>query len=255
MREDKRTQQLLRLVEKQHNLEERLATQRKRIDERFARARQRVMASESDPSAEQQRIVKAALDLLDEVGLNELSLRKLATKLDLKAPALYWYFKNKGLLIDYMAEAILQTEFKSISPKPDNLPWQDWLVDVCKRLRQAMTSKRDGARIVAGAHLYPAITLLRVYEATQETLISAGIEPQKADLIATTAIHLTFGRVIEEQSSPGPEDIAKEDLKWMRREFPRVADSIKRTIEDNKHGYDEFEACLRLFIGYPENKN
>jgi TetR/AcrR family tetracycline transcriptional repressor len=252
MREDRRTRQVARLEETRRRSEERLKAQQRRINERFARARQRVMASESDPSEDQRRIIAAALELLDEVGLNELSLRKLATKLDLKAPALYWHFKNKGVLIDYMAEAILQTEFKYIKSRPDNVPWQDWLVDICKRLRQAMNSRRDGARIVAGAHLYPAVTLIRIYEATQESLISAGLEPRKADLVTTTAIHLTFGRVIEEQSSPGPEDLGKEDIKWLQKEFPRVSDSVKRTIEDNRHGYDEFEESLRLFIGYPE---
>ena len=252
MREDRYAKQLARLEEIQHRSEERLIAQHRRVDERFARARQRVMASESDPSAEQQRIVDAALELLDEVGLNELSLRKIATKLDFKAPALYWYFKSKGVLIDYMAEAILQTEFKHIKPRPDNMPWQDWLVDVCKRLSQAMHSRRDGARIVAGAHLYPAVTLLRIYEATIETLINAGLDPQRAYLITTTAILLTFGRVIEEQSSLGSEEASNEALKWMQKEFPRVADSIKRRTEDVKHGYDEFEESLRLFIGYPQ---
>lgn len=248
MREDKRAKQLIRIEKMHRHSMERLEAQHKRVDERFARARQRVMASESNPSDDQQRIINAALELLDEVGLNELSLRKLATKLDLKAPALYWHFENKSVLIDYMAEAILQTEFKYVNLRSDNITWQNWLVDVCKRLRQAMHSRRDGARIVAGAHLYPAVTLIRIYEATQESLISAGLEPREADLITTTAIHLTFGRVIEEQSSPGPEDIAKEDFGWIKKEFPRVADSVKRTIEDNKHGYDEFEESLRLFI-------
>jgi TetR/AcrR family tetracycline transcriptional repressor len=98
----------------------------------------------------------------------------------------------------------------------------------------------------------PAVTLIRIYEATQGSLISAGLDPRKADLITTTAIHLTFGWVIEEQSSPAPEDLASVDLKWIQKEFPRVAYGVKRTIEDNKHGYDEFEESLRLFIGYPE---
>jgi TetR/AcrR family transcriptional regulator, tetracycline repressor protein len=250
MREDRRAKQLDRLEEAQHRSRERLEAQQARLAMRFARARQRIMDDRIEPSDDQQRIIAAALELLDEVGLNELSLRKLATKLDLKAPALYWYFKSKGTLIDYMAEAILQSEFKNITPRAGDTPWQDWLVNVCQRLRKAMHSRRDGARIVAGAHLFPAVTLLKVFEATQESLISDGVDPRQADLIATTAIHLTFGRVIEEQSSPGPEDISKTDLAWIRREFPRISKSIKRTLEDNKHGYDEFEASLRLFIGY-----
>jgi TetR/AcrR family tetracycline transcriptional repressor len=226
--------------------------QRSRIDERFDRARQRMMASEVSPSDEQQRIILAALNLLDEAGLNELSLRKLADKLNMKAPALYWHFKSKGVLIDYMAEAILRSEFKDISLKPDNRPWQDWLVEICKRLRSAMHSRQDGARIVAGAHVYPAVTLIKLFETCQQSLINSGVDPRKADLIVTTAIHLTFGRVIEEQSSPGYDELAGMDMEWIQRDYPRVAENIERAIEDNKKGYDEFEDSLRLFIGYPE---
>lgn len=252
MREDRRARQLARLeIMHQHSIE-RMEAQRLRVEARFARARQRTQATRKNPSDDQQRIILAALDLLDEVGLNELSLRKLATKLDLKAPAIYWYFKSKSVLIDYMAEAILQTEFKDLEPMPNNVAWQDWLVDICKRLRKAMHSRRDGARIVAGAHLYPAITLVKLFEVMQDSLIKAGLSPSRADLITTTAIHLTFGRVIEEQSSPGPEDLSGSEFDFMKQEFPRVAESIKQTIKDSKQGYDEFEESLRLIVGRPE---
>lgn len=252
MREDKRAQRLAHLAKLQQRTEQRFEAQRRRIDERFIRARQRIIADRTDPNDDQQRIILAALDLLDELGLSELSLRKLATKLDLKAPALYWHFRNKEALIDYMAEAILQSEFKEFQPRPDEVAWQDWLVDICKRLRKAMKSRRDGARIVAGAHLYPAVTLIKIFEVAQESLVRAGMDKRQADLMITTAIHLTFGRVIEEQSSPGPEDLSSTELTYLRREFPIVAENVRRTIEDAKLGYDEFEASLRLFIGYPD---
>lgn len=40
-------------------------------------------------------VVRAALDLLNEVGLDGLTLRRIATELDVQAPALYWHVKNK----------------------------------------------------------------------------------------------------------------------------------------------------------------
>lgn len=139
---------------------------------RFDRARQRIMADATDPSEDQQRIVAAALEVLDEVGLQELSLRKLAAKLDFKAPALYWHFKNKETLIDFMAEAILQSAFSDLQPRRQDEAWQDWLIMVCKRLRNVMREHRDGARVIAGAHLYPAVTLLKIFEVSMD-LVSA----------------------------------------------------------------------------------
>ncbi len=243
---------LARLEDAQRRAQERLAAQQARMNKHFERVRERVSSKYGEPNDSQRRIIEAALDLLDQEGLNDLSLRKLGSLLDMQAPALYWHFKNKGVLIDYMAEVILQTEFKDLKPRPADEAWQDWLVTIAQRLRKAMLSRRDGARIVAGAHLYPAISLLRIFETTQESLISAGVDARQADLIATTVIHLTFGRVIEEQSSPGPEEIKEMDLSEMQRNFPWVAATIQRTLEDAEHGYDEFEASLRLVVGYPE---
>jgi len=243
---------LARIEEARQRTQARLAAQQARIEKRFDRARAQISQRYGEPNDSQQRIISAALDLLDQEGLNDLSLRKLAALLDMQAPALYWHFKNKGVLIDYMAEAILQTEFQDLQARSGDEPWQDWLVDICQRLRRAMHSRRDGARIVAGAHLFPAITLMRIFETTEESLISAGLDPRKADLLATTTVHFTFGRVIEEQSSPSQEEFARMDLDEMSREFPRVAASARQMMEDARQGYDEFEAALRLIVGYPE---
>ena len=40
-------------------------------------------------------IVRTALRLLDDVGLEKLSLRRLAKELDAHPTALYWHFANK----------------------------------------------------------------------------------------------------------------------------------------------------------------
>ena len=52
-------------------------------------------------------VLRAALELLDEVGIDGLSTRKLAERLGVQSPTLYWHFKNKGELLDAMAEAIM----------------------------------------------------------------------------------------------------------------------------------------------------
>jgi TetR/AcrR family tetracycline transcriptional repressor len=252
--EERRAKQLARLEQMREHTQQRLDQQRQRLDERIAHARQRLLADEGHPNDDQQRIITAALALLDEVGFNDLSLRKLATKLDRKAPALYWHFENKEALIDYMAEAILQAEFHDLTPRQDDEPWQDWFVHTCSRLRRAMRTHRDGARIVAGAHLYPAVTLMRLFEVSMQSLMSAGIEMQRADLIITTAIHFVFGNVIEEQSLPSLEEIEQIDFQAMSEHYPLFAKSVEQAFEAAKHGYDEFEDALRLIVGYNKKK-
>lgn len=47
-------------------------------------------------------VIEAAFDLLQEKGLAGLSLRNLASKLDIKAPSLSWHIQNKSTLISLM---------------------------------------------------------------------------------------------------------------------------------------------------------
>ena len=198
-----------------------------------------------------QRIIAAALELLNEEGLNELTLRKLAAKVNLKAPALYWYFKNKDELVDHMAEAILAREFAELTPRTDDEPWQEWLVATCKQLRQAMLRYRDGARIVAGAHLWPAVTLARLLETTSASLMSAGMSHEDVELIAGTAIHFTFGRVIEEQSSPSREELRTMNIDDIALTYPRLAHHVRRiqaTTEYVGFSDNNFEQAVRLIV-------
>ncbi|MEJ0014305.1 MAG: TetR family transcriptional regulator [Actinomycetota bacterium] len=167
----------------------------KKLDEKFA-------ALNGQMNRKQEEIIAASLELLTSGGLNELSLRDIAKKLNIKAPALYWYFKSKSELVDHMAEKILSKEFDGSKPRVEGESWQDWLAEYMGKLRKAMLAYPDGGRVVAGAHLYPTKTLAQVFENSIVSLTSAGVEELKAFYTAMTAVQFAFGFVIEEQSSP-----------------------------------------------------
>jgi len=107
-----------------------------------------VTAAEVRPSLDRTAIVLAALRLLDEVGLDQLSTRRLAAELGVKGPSLYWHFKNMGELRDLMADQLLTDAL----PAPDAFDdWKAWLAEGARAYRRAALSHRDGARILAGA--------------------------------------------------------------------------------------------------------
>lgn len=164
-------------------------------------------------SDKQWEIIETALELLSEKGYNELSMRDIAKKLNVKAPAIYWHFKNKAALVDYMAEYILRKEMGNFSPRAGQQSWQDWMIHHISLLRKAMLSYPDGGRVVAGAHLFPAVTLAKIMEYSLDSLYSAKIDMDTAQSIVLTAIHYTFGYVIEEQadrhSFESPQQIVK----------------------------------------------
>ena len=48
-------------------------------------------------------VARAGLKLLNEVGLEQLTLRRLGVELNVQAATIYWHFKSKEELIDEMA--------------------------------------------------------------------------------------------------------------------------------------------------------
>ena len=96
---------------------------------------------------ERQMVVRAALELLNEAGLEGLTTRRLAEALGVQGPALYWHFKNKQELIDEMAQALL---FDAYGSKELGQDWAQWLTEGARRLRRSLLSYRDGALLLAG---------------------------------------------------------------------------------------------------------
>ena len=55
---------------------------------------------------DQQQVVKTALGLLDEVGLDELTMRRLADRLGVKAASLYRHVRDKDELLILLGDEI-----------------------------------------------------------------------------------------------------------------------------------------------------
>lgn len=68
-------------------------------------------------------VIAAALDLLNEVGVDGLTTRKLAERLGVQQPALYWHFKSKQALLDALSDAMMRGHIHTL-PSPGG-PWKN----------------------------------------------------------------------------------------------------------------------------------
>jgi TetR/AcrR family tetracycline transcriptional repressor len=144
-------------------------------------------------------VTEAAFGLLDEAGLDGLSMRLVAARLTVQPGALYWHVKNKQELLERMASAIFTDAAEDLEAPRANESWQDWLADWARRLRQAMLRHRDGAMVFAGNSLKePAV--FRATELTLRTLQDAGFAIQPAARSVSALLHYTVGFTIEEQA-------------------------------------------------------
>jgi len=149
-----------------------------------------------------EQIIDTAMFLLDRDGLEGVTLRKVAAELHVYVGALYWHVRNKQELLDEMANVLLSEHFAHVEGPTSGQEWSDWLQEICLRLRKAMLTHREGARIVAGAGFSRAVLLARLVKLIVQNLLAAGFSLRLAFLTCSTALSYVYGFVIEEQAAP-----------------------------------------------------
>jgi len=158
------------------------------------------------PRIEPEAVVRAGLEILDAEGLEGVTLRRIASRLGVQAPALYWHFKDKSDIIEDMAQAILKDGgFEDLIPPTDASAWNEWLTKTAHSLRRAMLSHREGARIVAGAS-FRSNAMVRLKTTSTLVLNGAGFDIMHASLASETVTNYVWGYVIEEQELPPESD-------------------------------------------------
>lgn len=144
-------------------------------------------------------MIETALRLLDEVGLDGLTVRRLAAELGVQSPALYWHIRGKQELLDGMADAIIVAA--GMGPPGDGEPWQDWLARRARAYRQSLLAHRDGACIVANAAWLSPATI-KMFNDELSALADRGFTPVLALRTIATISQYVNGFVLLEQSTP-----------------------------------------------------
>jgi TetR/AcrR family tetracycline transcriptional repressor len=152
-------------------------------------------------------VIETALRLLDDVGLDGLTVRRLAAELGVKSPALYWHFRNKEELLDGMADAI--TWAAGMGPPREDESWQDYLLRRTRAYRQSVLSHRDGARLVSNARL--GARTIRMFDTELTALVEGGFTPLLALHTITALAHYVIGFVLQEQAARREDEARPED--------------------------------------------
>nr|WP_203599004.1 TetR/AcrR family transcriptional regulator [Streptomyces sp. SID10853] len=191
--------------------------------------------------------------LLNEVGFDGLSLRAIARELDVKAPALYWHFKDKQSLLDEMATLMYRRMIADDLPEKDRErsggSWQDGLIVYHRALRAMLLRHRDGARVYSGAR-FTGTDHAESLERQLGEMTSLGFGLAQAVQAGTTAYSFTVGFVIEEQGvQPMPDERREgygiEERAQRLADYPLTAAAGREIFTD----YDRrFEEGLRLIV-------
>ncbi|MFI0977699.1 TetR/AcrR family transcriptional regulator C-terminal domain-containing protein [Streptomyces sp. NPDC021093] len=153
-------------------------------------------------------VVAEALDLLDEVGLETVSTRRLAKRLGVEQPSLYYHFRTKKDLLAAMAAAAMAPHTTAPLPTPKD-DWHEWFLENSRSFRRTLLQRRDGARLHAGST--PAGDLDRIRH-KMNFLVASGVPEKDAQMAMLAAGRYTVGCVLEEQADAGPNEDLPADV-------------------------------------------
>jgi TetR/AcrR family transcriptional regulator, tetracycline repressor protein len=149
-------------------------------------------------------IVAGGLALLDEGGLEGLTLRRLADRLGIRAPTLYWHVRDKRELLDLMVSVIMDEALADWREPRPGQPWWDWLAGRARALRAGLLAHRDGALMLAGNR--PTQPALPGIERQLAALVEAGFKPPEALLTLLALNAYVIGEALDTQGESGRPD-------------------------------------------------
>jgi AcrR family transcriptional regulator len=140
-------------------------------------------------------VLQGAFGILDQYGLADLTMRRLAAGLGVQPGGLYWHFANKQTLLAAMADAVVA----EIPASGDDEDWRGALTQISRQFRQALLRHRDGAELVAAGYALhpgsgePVATMAKIIQ-------RAGADADESHAAAAALVHLVLGHAGEVQA-------------------------------------------------------
>jgi AcrR family transcriptional regulator len=197
-----------------------------------------------------ERILRGAVAIADADGLDALTIRALASRLDVKPMAIYHHVANKEEILDGIVDIV----FSEIElPEPGD----DWEVGMRRRAHSARTvmGRHTWAIALMETRTAPGPATLRHHNAVIGTLRSAGFSISMTAHAFALLDAFIYGFALQEATLPmdGPEEVAEIAAPMLERtspvDYPHLVEFATQHVM--KPGYDfgeEFDFGLELIL-------
>jgi AcrR family transcriptional regulator len=199
-----------------------MAAKRSNASDRRSRLAGGVTAQDarSETSLSLERIVAAAVELLDAEGLDGLKMRRLADRLGAGAMSLYWHVANKEEVLDLALDSVLEYQ---PNPHEQERDWRAEVVHLLEDWRTRMLRHPWSAPLLPRRALGPNI--LGRLERLGHILSGAGVPDAELNVaiwslwnyvIGATVTRASFGLSDEEMAS------AQQRLSGLTDTYPTI---------------------------------
>lgn len=202
----------------------------------------------NNPKLSKDLIVRRAIAVADTDGFEKLSMRRLASTLDVEAMSLYHYFPNKKELVSAMVDELIP----ALDP-PDCV--DDWQVAMKKRAHVIrgvfVTHPWMAHELVSGINVGPA--MLAYTDTSIGYLVNAGFTYQMADYAWNVIDSYIYGFNMQAQNFPLEPDeyktAAQQFLPMIpRSDYPFLHGMSMQIITGTHDGVQDFDFGLNIIL-------
>lgn len=178
------------------------------------------------PQISEEKILETSWELLGEGGIETFSMRRLANRLGIQAPSLYWYFKSKQKLYQRLANQVSKMILEEFHSEGD---WKEQLMGLAITVRNVLSR-------------YPCSTQLMmmtlphepdIIRFTNRMLLCVESTPLKQEQkmqVVTTLVNYVFYFVLDDyQHERNVTAILKDQEEHPGEEMIRLLDSMSET--------------------------
>ena len=208
--------------------------------------RQRAEPAREKQPLTREKIVEAALVLLERDGLQGLSMRRLAQELGSGAASLYWHVGDKEELLSLLLDRIVG---ETPVPEPDPENWQGTVKELARGVRRHLSQRRDAAQLSLG-RVPAGPNSLPILERNLAVLAASKLPPAviayAADMFALYVGAFAYEESLQNESQASPEQFGAYLASLPPEQFP----TLTRLSSELTAGDDDarFEFAIDLLV-------
>jgi AcrR family transcriptional regulator len=174
-----------------------------------------------------ERIIAAALALVDASGLDALTMRRLGASLGVEAMSLYKHVPNKEAILDGIRERLL-AEFSATLPAAPASDWRDDLARFARAYRAVGRAHPEAFSLLASAPGRAYVVGSDIAEQAIQRLMAEGLGRDDAIRAQRTVTRFVLGTgLLERAAADAPSPIADPELAALSGDRPLLGDLMR----------------------------
>lgn len=195
-----------------------------------------------------ERVVRAALALIDERGLDQLTMRRLGAALGVEAMSLYKHVEGKEAILDGVRELLLAEFAAALPPDDAEGDWQEHLQRFAHAYRALGRAHPEAFGLLARGVERAYVAGGDITESAIRRLLAAGFDRETAIRALRTVVRYVLGSALVDQAADdAPAPVSAADLEALAARRPLMGHLMRSLGE----GADDalFDFGLAALLG------